>query len=80
MKTQLTKWGNSLGVRIPKHVAEAAKLKAGDELEVVPAGSGRIEVRTANRKPTLREMVRRITPENLHGETDWGPPVGKESW
>lgn len=80
MKTRLTNWGNSLAVRIPKHVAEAAKLKTGDELDVVPAGTGRVEIRSAKRKPTLHELVQRITPENLHDETDWGPPVGKEVW
>ena len=26
------------------------------------------------------ELVSRITPENLHSETDWGQPVGKEQW
>jgi len=25
-------------------------------------------------------MLATITPENLHGEIDWGPPVGKEIW
>jgi len=34
MKTQLARWGNSLAVRIPKHVASAAKWKAGDAIEM----------------------------------------------
>ena len=34
VKTQLAKWGNSLAVRIPKAVAEAAKLRPGDQLDV----------------------------------------------
>jgi len=25
-------------------------------------------------------MLATITPENPHGEIDWGPPVGKEIW
>ena len=29
---------------------------------------------------TLEELVNQITPENVHGETDWGPPAGRESW
>ena len=32
----------------------------------------------ADRKPTLEEFVQRITPENRHGEIDWGEPVGNE--
>jgi antitoxin MazE len=28
----------------------------------------------------LEELVAGITPQNRHGETDWGEAVGKESW
>jgi hypothetical protein len=31
-------------------------------------------------KPTLDELVARITDENRHGETDWGEVVGNEGW
>jgi antitoxin MazE len=31
------------------------------------------------RKYTLEELVRGITPENRHEETDFGPPVGRET-
>ncbi|HEX9000315.1 MAG TPA: hypothetical protein VGB07_10480 [Blastocatellia bacterium] len=30
--------------------------------------------------PSLEEMLAGITPENMHGEVDWGAPVGKEVW
>ena len=33
-----------------------------------------------SRKYTLKELVDKITPQNMHGESDWGPPVGKEAW
>jgi antitoxin component of MazEF toxin-antitoxin module len=29
---------------------------------------------------TLEQLVRAITEENRHSETDWGPPVGNEVW
>ena len=29
---------------------------------------------------TLDDLVAGITAENVHGETDWGPAVGRESW
>jgi antitoxin MazE len=80
MKTQLARWGNSLAVRIPKPVATAAKLKTGDDLELDVEGPGRVRIRKPKRKPTLKELVSRITPENRHSETDWGEPVGKELW
>lgn len=80
MKTQLARWGNSLAVRIPKPVAAAAKLSAGDNLELDVEGPGRVTVRKPKRKPTLEELVARITPENRHSETDWSEPLGKELW
>ena len=80
MKAQLTKWGNSLAIRIPKAVAEAAKLRQGDRLELAVAGPGAVEIRSAKQKPTLAQLVKGITPENRHGETDWGKQVGNELW
>jgi antitoxin MazE len=76
-KAQLAKWGNSLAVRIPKAVAEAARLGEGDPV-VIEALHGHIEVRPAEKIPTLEELVAKITPQNRHKETDWGPARGKE--
>jgi antitoxin MazE len=76
-KAQVVKWGNSLAVRIPKAVAEQVRMKQGDAI-VIEALDGRVELRPAERIPTLEELVARITPENRHEELDWGPPVGKE--
>ena len=76
-KAQLAMWGNSLAVRIPKDVAEEARLAEGDSI-VIEALEGRIELRPAERIPTLEELVAQITPENRHEETNWGPDRGKE--
>ena len=76
-KTQVVKWGNSLAVRIPKAVAEHARMREGDAI-VLKAAQGRIELRRAEEIPTLEELVSRITPENRYPETDWGPNVGRK--
>ncbi len=76
-KAQVVKWGNSLAVRIPKAVAEEARVKEGDSI-VIEATEGAIELRRAERIPTLEELVARITPENRYPETDWGRERGKE--
>jgi antitoxin MazE len=76
-KAQVVKWGNSLAVRIPKAVAEEARIQEGDPI-VIEALEGRVELRPAERIPTLEELVAKITPENRHKETDWGRDVGKE--
>jgi antitoxin MazE len=76
-KAQVVKWGNSLAVRIPKAIAQEARIREGDAI-LIKAAKNRIEFVRAERIPTLKELVAKITPENRHGETDWGPDVEKE--
>lgn len=42
---KLTRWGNSIGIRIPAHVLGAAGLKSGDHVYVRLMDSGDIRVR-----------------------------------
>lgn len=78
--TQLAKWGNSLALRIPKAVAEDAKLREGESVTVTAASEGRLVVKKARREYRLRQLVSRITARNRHNETDWGKPKGREIW
>jgi len=34
MNGKVSRWGNSLGVRIPKHLAQDLQLQEGDEIEI----------------------------------------------
>ena len=77
--TQLSKWGNSLAVRIPLTLAKEARLAEGDRLTLDLATDGSIVLRPARRKYELRQLVSRIA-KNRHSETDWGSPTGRESW
>lgn len=43
---QVSKWGNSLAVRLPKALVDELGLKEGDELNLVAARSGTLEVET----------------------------------
>ena len=54
---QVSKWGNSLAIRIPAAVAEALNLKEGDEVEIRVAGERTLEV-ARDRK--LEEAMKRI--------------------
>ena len=80
MIARIQKWGNSLGVRIPKNVAHDARIHEGSSVELSVEEGRLIIAPRKERKYTLKELVDKITPENMHGETDWGPPVGKEAW
>jgi len=79
MKTKLSKWGNSLAVRIPSSVATRASLVAGSSFEVEYT-NGTLLLTPIEEEPGLDELLNRITPENRHEESDWGAPVGKEAW
>jgi antitoxin MazE len=79
-QTTLSKWGNSLAVRIPKSIATEARIREGDPVAVEVAKDGSIVLRPNRRVYVLDELVSAITPRNRHKESDWGPPSGKEIW
>lgn len=76
----ISKWGNSLAVRIPLAIAKQAGLGEGDCVKLALDRSGAIVLRPTRRRYELSELVARITPKNRHRETDWGRPRGEESW
>ena len=79
MRAKIAKWGNSLGIRIPKVYADEVGLAAGATVEVKVAGRNLV-VAPARRDYDLAELVAGIRPENRHVVTDWGAPLGKEVW
>jgi antitoxin MazE len=79
MQTQIGKWGNSLAVRIPGTFAKELDLEEGAEMEMIRVRDGLL-LRPRKLEYKLDDLLAQIKPEHLHGETDWGPPVGRESW
>jgi len=79
-ETTISKWGNSLAVRIPLAIAKQASLGEGDCVSMVLEQDGAIVLRPCRRKYDLSDLVARITPKNRHRESDWGRPQGGESW
>lgn len=76
---RVTRWGNSLAVRIPRAVAEQVRLEEGAEVEMA-VEDGRIVVRPRPPRYHLDQLVEGITSENRHDETDWGEVQGEEVW
>lgn len=80
MKTRVQKWGNSLALRIPKSFATEAGLQEDTAVEMSVRES-EIVIRPVRRAPvSLHELLRGVTDENLHGEWQTGPAVGRETW
>ena len=61
-KMLVSKWGNSLAVRLPKALVDQLGLKEGDELNVVAAKDGMIEVET--REEQRRRAIERLASLN----------------
>jgi len=79
MKVKIQKWGNSLAVRIPKSFAVQTEIEQ-DTIVDLSVLEGSIIVKPEKRKArfTLEELLQNVNEENLHGEIDFGEPVGKE--
>ena len=70
MDAVIRKWGNSPAVRLN---SAAMKIAAFDlEQRVTIKASNKFEFK-------LEDLVAGITRDNVHGEVDFGGPVGKEA-
>lgn len=82
MQVRVSKWGNSLAVRLPKELAEKLNLKAGQAVDVeLEDRVLTIQPVARPRYPTLAELVaeaKRLGPEHEPEIVDWGPDVGSE--
>jgi antitoxin MazE len=80
MRVQVQKWGNSLALRIPKPFADEVAVREGGVLDLSVARGRLVATPVAKNRPTLRQMLRRVTRSNLHRDTDFGRAAGREVW
>ena len=80
MRSQIGQWGNSLAIRLPKHIVQELDLKANDAIEVSVLG-GKVVLKPIQALPelTLEELLDHVT-ESPEPEVDWGEAVGGEVW
>jgi antitoxin MazE len=57
---QVSKWGNSLAVRLPAAVVDALGLKEGDEIEISIAGKRDFKIARDRSKARALEAIRRL--------------------
>ena len=80
MQTRIQKWGNSLGLRIPKSFAEETGVQAGSEVDLSVDNGDLIIRPIRKRKYRLQDLLQRISASNLHDGIDTGNAVGREAW
>jgi antitoxin MazE len=54
---QVSKWGNSLAIRLPAAIVEVLELKEGDNVEIQVVGKRSFEI---DKAPGSRELLARI--------------------
>jgi antitoxin MazE len=80
MRMQVQKWGNSLALRIPKSLAAETQIELGSEIELSLV-KGKLVISPVPKEAcSLADLLRGVTAENIHGEVDSGPAMGKEIW
>jgi antitoxin MazE len=75
MVVTLQKWGNSIGVRLPRPMLEQVGLQEGSQVEVLAEGD-HLVIRRKRLK--LADLLAQCKPENRPDPIDFGPPAGRE--
>jgi antitoxin MazE len=78
MSVKIQKWGNSLGVRIPKAIIEKVNLGENSEVEI-ESKNGTIIIFPAKKTYSLDALLDQITKNNLHSEEEF-KAEGNEVW
>lgn len=75
---KISKWGNSLAVRIPRGIITDMKFTEGSEVELITQKGEVIMRPCVPEKYNIEDLLGQITPENTHPAIDWGEPRGNE--
>ena len=78
MRVTISKWGNSLGLRIPRGLAEDAGLAEGSHVEL-RVEDGRLVAEPVTVE-NLEALLSKVTAKNRHDELFVDAPRGREAW
>ena len=73
MTTNIQKWGNSQGLRIPKILLDTLNWAEGQPIEIV-LKSAKVK------KKSIQELFADYQGDYQPSEMKWGEPEGKEVW
>lgn len=80
MRVQVQKWGNSLGLRIPKPFAQDAGVEQGSAVDLSISDGRLIVAPVRKRKLRLKDLLKGVKKSQLHREESFGKPMGREVW
>jgi antitoxin MazE len=77
---RILKWGNSLGLRIPKSFAREAGVEEGSSVDLSLDGNRLIIRPVRPVRYRLTEMLSRVCEDNIPDEISTGEARGREVW
>ena len=77
MRARVSKWGNSLAIRLPKAVVESLRVRDGESVDLAIERDALV-VRAVRPRYRLEDLVAAITPDNRPEPVEF-PPAGEEA-
>ena len=74
-----TKWGNSLGIRLPQEIMKQLGWQEGVKL-TLSLDNKRLILSSTKPQYNLDQLLKDTNPEAQHQEIDWGEAEGEEHW
>jgi antitoxin MazE len=80
MKARVSKWGNSLAIRLPKAAVASLQVREGEPVDLVIEGDTLL-IRAKRPHYTLEQLVAAMRPEDQPEVIDdvVSPPMGNEA-
>lgn len=79
MTTNIQKWGNSQGIRIPKVLLDTVNWSENEQI-VITVDNGKLIIEKAENRKNIKDLFKDYKGEYNKAEIDWGNPVGDEIW
>jgi antitoxin MazE len=73
VQLRVSRWGNSLGLRVPRDIAARTGLTEGTRVDIEGFPDGRIIITPSRRRFTIEELVAGMIPECEHPLDDDEP-------
>jgi antitoxin MazE len=80
MVTKVQKWGNSLGLRLPKALADELHIDPGSEVDLKVVKGRLVLTPVKCASYALKDLLAGVTNKNIHDEIEFDSPIGDEAW
>ena len=80
MSTAIQRWGNSQGIRIPKHILDLLHWDLNEKVNIIPDGDKIVIEKERTGRKNIRELFADFHDDYQSIKVDWGETEGKEIW